>query len=146
VKARAAKRSRHDVSAIVRERTIEACSILPMEATRMTSLATPEQKHRLGRSIKVRRVFAELRLALGSDIPAGELLRFAAWLVDATSPIEPRDEHPSAGLRPAFDQLPLDKAFRDGGWSIMAGELRRAGTSSWDDDPGFAVKKRGFVS
>jgi len=118
-------------------------TVLPMEASLTTPLTMPEQKHRQNRPLKVRRVFAELRLALGSDIPAGELLRFAAWLV--AGPIEARDEHPSIGPRPAFDQLPLDKAFMDGGWSIMANELRCAGASCWDDDPNFAVaniKKR----
>jgi hypothetical protein len=93
------------------------------------------------RSIKVRQVFAELRRALGSNIPAGELLRLAAALVDATMPIEERDAHRSSGPRPAFDQLPLDKAFEDGGWRIMSHEPRGVAQSCWDDDPNFAVVK-----
>jgi hypothetical protein len=93
-----------------------------------------------GRSIKVRQVFAELRRALGSDIPAGELLRLAAALVDATTPREGRDEHRSVGPRSAFDQLPLDEAFEDGGWRIMDLEPRWVAETCRDDDPSFATK------
>ena len=96
-----------------------------------------------GRSIKIRQVFVELRRALGSDIPAGEQLRLAAALVDATFPIESRDEHRSVGPRPAFDHLPLDKAFEDGGWRIMDRESRWV--TCWDDDPHFAVTEPNFV-
>jgi hypothetical protein len=90
-----------------------------------------------GRSIKVREVFAELRRALGAKIPAGELLRLAAALVDATDPTQIRDEHRRVGGRPALDRMPLDRAFSDGGWRIMLSE------SNWvaDDDPGFAATR-----
>ena len=37
-----------------------------------------------GRAFKIRQVFAELRHALGNEIPAIELLQLAAKLVDAT--------------------------------------------------------------
>ena len=53
-----------------------------------------------GRSIKVRKVFAELRRALGSDIPAGELLTLAAALVDATTPRERVETSMRGGHRP----------------------------------------------
>ena len=87
------------------------------------------------RSIKVRQVFAELRHALGAAIPAVELLRLAAALVDASVPVEHGDAHCNIGLRPAFDQLPLDKAYADGGWRIMEAEPRCATASTWEDDP-----------
>lgn len=91
------------------------------------------------RSIKVRQVFAELRHALGAEIPAGELLRLAAALVDASYPREPKDEHREVGARPAFDQVPLDRAFADGGWRIMNGETSWAAETTWDDDPRYAI-------
>jgi hypothetical protein len=94
-----------------------------------------------GRSIKVRQVFTELRRALGSEIPAGELLRLAAALVDATTPYESRDEHRSVGPQPAFDQLPLDKAWEDGGWRIMDRESRWVMEACCDDDPSYATAK-----
>jgi hypothetical protein len=91
------------------------------------------------RSIKVRQVFYELRRAPGLDIPAGELLRLAAALVDATAPLEERDERGDVRPRPAVDVLPLDKAFEDDGWRILEAERRWLGERCWDDDPGFAV-------
>lgn len=87
-----------------------------------------------GRALKVRRVFAELRQALGSGVPAGDLLRLAAKLVDATLPPEERDNDKVVGSRPTFDELPLDKAFADGGWRIMARE-RRSNVGEFDEDP-----------
>ena len=57
-----------------------------------------------GRSMKVRQVFAELRRALGAEIPAGELLGLAAALVDAAAPVECPDEHRAVPDRPASDQ------------------------------------------
>jgi hypothetical protein len=92
------------------------------------------------RSIKVRQVFAELHRALGSEIPAGELLRFAAEVVDATAPLEERDDHEGVP-QPAADALALDKAFEDGGWRIMERERRWAREACWDDDPFFAVNR-----
>ena len=91
------------------------------------------------RSIKVRQVFCELRRALGFEIPAGELLRLAAALVDATATHESRDEHRGVGPQPACDQLPLDKAWEDGGWRIMAHEPRWVSQACRDDDPNYAT-------
>ena len=90
------------------------------------------------RSIKVRQVFAELRHALGAEIPAGELLRLAAALVDASYPRESKDQHLNVVDRPAFDQVPLDKAFADGGWHLMETERGWVSETCWDDEPRFA--------
>jgi hypothetical protein len=97
-----------------------------------------------GRSMKVRQVFAELRRALGAEIPAGELLGLAAALVDAAAPIECPDEHRSVPDRPASDQLPLDRAFSDGGWRVMHRESNWFASSYRDDDPGFRDAKGRF--
>ena len=91
------------------------------------------------RSIKVRQLFGELPHALGAEIPAGELPTLAAALVDATYPREPKDEHRNVADRLAFDQVPLDRAFADGGWHIMETEPRWVSETYWDDDPKFAV-------
>jgi hypothetical protein len=98
----------------------------------------------VGRSIKVRQVFVELRHALGAEIPAGELLRLAAALVDATRPIEGRDEHQRRD-RPAFDQVPLDRAFSDAGWRIMHRESNWVANAYRDDDPTFTATSGGIV-
>ena len=89
------------------------------------------------RAIKVHQVFAELRRALGKEIPAGELLRLATRLVNAS-----RARHYnglSEDSRQTTDALPLDKAFADGGWHIMADERHWTLETDWDDDPRFAV-------
>lgn len=93
------------------------------------------------RSIKVRQVFAELRHALGTEIPAGELLRLAAALVDASHPCDSTNEDRNAGPGAARDQMPLDKAFADGGWRILGSEPSWATLTSWDDDPRSAVSR-----
>jgi hypothetical protein len=92
-----------------------------------------------GRAIKVRQVFAELRRAFGIEIPAGKLLRLAAQLVDATQPRDDQAKDRITVLRPGSDQLPLDKAFADGGWRMMAREHHWTPETDWDDDPGTAI-------
>jgi hypothetical protein len=86
---------------------------------------------------KVHQVFAELRRAVGKEIPAGELLRLAARLVNASRPRHYNG--PSEDSRQTSDALPLDKAFADGGWHIMADERHWTPETDWDDDPRFAV-------
>jgi hypothetical protein len=98
----------------------------------------------VGRSIKVRQVFVELRRALGAELPAGALLRLAAALVDAAHPLAGRDEHQRSD-RPAFDQVPLDRAFSDGGWRVMHRESSWAAKVYRDDDPGSVIAKGGTV-
>jgi len=93
----------------------------------------------VGRSIKVRQVFAELRRALGTEVPAGELLRLAAALVDAAHPKESHSERCTD--RPALDQVPLDRAFSDGGWRVMHREYKWILGAYRDDDPGFPATK-----
>src|SRR5262245_49312292 len=84
------------------------------------------------RSIKVRQVFAELRRAMGAEIPAGKLLRLAASLVDAARPVECRDYEHRHDDRPIFDQIPLDCAFSDGGWRVMHRESKWVGNLDED--------------
>jgi len=95
-----------------------------------------------GRSVKVREVFAELRRALGPEIPAGEALRLAVALVDIAHPIEANDDELGRrSSRPASDRVPLDRAFSDGGWRIMHREFKWLTVAYQDDDPSFAATK-----
>ena len=79
----------------------------------------------VNRPEKVRRVYTELRRAQIEDISARDLLRVATKLVELS---EGRGERPMARQgtpRPTFEELPLDQAFNDGGWRVMAYESRR---------------------
>jgi hypothetical protein len=86
------------------------------------------------RALKIRQVFAELRNALGNEIPAIELLQLAARLVDATRSPNVRDDEAVIRVRPSIDELPLDKAFADGGWEIMARDHAYR-FEQFDEDP-----------
>ncbi len=88
-------------------------------------------------AVKVHQVFAELRRALGKEIPAGELLRLATRLVNASRVLHYNGL--SGDSRQTTEALPLDKAFADGGWHIMADERHWMPETNWDDDPRFAV-------
>jgi hypothetical protein len=86
-----------------------------------------------GRTFKIRQVFAELRYALGNEIPATELLGLAAKLIDATREPSVRDNDGLVSARSSIDELPLDKAFADGGWRIMARD-RVSDSDHFEDD------------
>ena len=94
-----------------------------------------------GRAYKIRQVFAELRHALSGEIPAIELLRLAAKLVDATPEPSVRDDEGLVSARSSIDELPLDKAFADGGWRIMARD-RAHGLDHFEDDPCLGARAR----
>jgi hypothetical protein len=91
--------------------------------------------------MKVRQVFFELRNALGTSVPAGELLKLAAALVDATSP-EQGNVDDGTSPTVARDLLPLDQAFADGGWRVMEREPRWIAEIYPDDDPKRSVTRR----
>jgi hypothetical protein len=86
------------------------------------------------RALKVRQVFVELRHALGNDIPAIELLQLAAKLVHATQAPSDCDDEKIISARPSIDELPLDQAFADGGWGIMA-RNRAYNLDQFEEDP-----------
>jgi hypothetical protein len=87
-----------------------------------------------GHAFKIRQVFAELRHALGRDVPALELLQLATKLVDTTRAPSIGDDDKIVTLHPANDQLPLDEAFADGGWRIMA-RHRAYDLDQFEEDP-----------
>src|SRR5687767_11133072 len=93
-----------------------------------------------GRAFKVRQVFAELHYALGNELPTIELLDLATRLVDATSaPSDDDDEIVTLHL--PGEQLPLDEAFADGGWKIMARHRAYDG-EQFEDDPFLSERAR----
>jgi hypothetical protein len=94
-----------------------------------------------GRAFKIHKVFAELRHALGTEIPAIELLGLAAKLVDATREPSVGDDDGLVSARLSIDELPLDKAFADGGWRIMARE-RVSGSDHFEDDLCISARAR----
>ena len=99
-----------------------------------------------GRPDKVRQIYAELRRSVGAIMPAIELLRLAAALVEASHSSFVDDEYSAYQPELANDQLPLDKAFADGGWRMMEREWRWVGRSYWDDDPRSATRKRNWTT
>jgi hypothetical protein len=94
-----------------------------------------------GRAFKIRQVFAELRYALGNEMPTIELLQLATKLVDATRARSIGDDDKIVALRPSHDQLPLDQAFADGGWRIMARD-RAYGHEQFNDDPCLSARAK----
>jgi hypothetical protein len=99
-----------------------------------------------GRPDKVRQIYAELRRSVGAVMPAIELLRLAAALVEATHSSFADDEYSVYRPELANGQLPLDEAFADGGWRMMEREWRWIGRSYWDDDPRSATRKRNWAT
>ena len=76
----------------------------------------------MNRPNKIRKVYTELRHSLGDEISSQEVLKSAASLVDI---FEERDKASTRSLgtqRATFEELPLDKAFADGGWNVMRRE------------------------
>jgi hypothetical protein len=88
----------------------------------------------LNRASKLQQVYAELRRALGSQVPAVDLLRLASTLVDASKPRVVTESEVTGGPRFALDQAPLDVAFADGGWRILARERRWKTESDSEDE------------
>ncbi len=76
----------------------------------------------MNRPDRVRKVYGELRRALGDQFPSHEILRTAARLVDIFDGREGHSGIRHGAPRPTFEELPLDKAFADGGWRILARE------------------------
>jgi hypothetical protein len=94
-----------------------------------------------GRAFKIRQVFAELRYAVGNEMPAIELLHLATKLVDATRAPSIDDDDKIVALRLSNDHLPLDEAFADGGWRIMARDCAY-NTDHLEDDPWLSAKAK----
>ena len=76
-----------------------------------------------GRAFKIRQVFAELRHALGNEIPAIELLQLATKLVDATRAPSVGDDDKIVSLRPSmisFRWIRHSPTAAGGSWRAIA--------------------------
>lgn len=93
------------------------------------------------RSLKVRQIFAELRSAIGDEIPAGELLRLAAALVNTSSAPDTDEGYGESHDRYICDQLPLDEVLFDGGWRLVATERGWFSDEVLDNDPRVAITR-----
>ncbi len=67
---------------------------------------------------QIRRIFAELRQTLGSEIPAADLLKLAFHLFRAYSEDE-FEKLEESGPTPSLMTMPVDVAMRDGGWRVL---------------------------
>ena len=76
----------------------------------------------MSRPHRVRKVYGELRRSLRDRFPSHEILKTAARLVDLFDGREGHSGIRHGTPRPTFEELPLDKAFADGGWRILARE------------------------
>jgi hypothetical protein len=85
----------------------------------------------VNRPNQIRRVYIELRRALGDDLSAGDLLRLAASIVRAYR--APEEADPTSN-RPPFFALEVDKAMKDGGWRVLHHE-ERTGTQLSEELP-----------
>lgn len=86
------------------------------------------------RPSQIRRVVAELRAALGPDVPAWELVQLAGFIVEAHRDPEKLDFREPAP-RPPFSALDVDLAFaRSEGWKVLDFE-RRQGMIFTDELP-----------
>jgi hypothetical protein len=97
-----------------------------------------------GRALKIRQVFAELRSALCNEMPAIELLKFAGKLVDVWRAAALGDDEKVVTLRSNYP-LPLDEAFADGGWSIMARD-RAYDADQFEDDTHVCARAKSTLS
>ena len=86
----------------------------------------------MNRAQQVRAVYAELRHALGPAVPARMLLRCAAEIVAQHHALSAPVTDPAPRPSRSFVSVPLDLAFRDGGWRVL--EHERAGLAVASDD------------
>jgi hypothetical protein len=78
---------------------------------------------RVNRPQTIRLLYAELRRWLGRHVAAREVLEAAVALFDlyrGLDAVEPE----SVSSRPPFWAEPLDRAFSDGGWRVLAYEKK----------------------
>lgn len=98
----------------------------------------------MNRATKIRQVYTELRREIGDRLPAHEVLSSAVHLVGL---YEPAVVEPASPGRPRFEELPVDKAFEDGGWRVMRYEASRLAPILYDQsmsrcDAGALVSRR----
>jgi hypothetical protein len=97
---------------------------------------------------QIRRIVAELRHALGNDVPAWELLQLARIVLEAHREPEVADFEAPASRSPFF-ALEVDTAFeRDGGFGVLNFEQRQGmafGDELPDDHYRTEARLRGLI-
>ncbi len=84
------------------------------------------------RPSQIRRIVAELRAALGPDVPAWQLLQLAHHIVDAHREPEIHDFDEPIARNPFF-AMDVDLAFqRDNGWKVV--DFERQQGMAFDDE------------
>ena len=76
---------------------------------------------------KVRDVYFELRKSLGESTSSYEVIQLSRALVDLFEDRQNMFFVPDPLGKPSFEQLPLDKAFEDGGWRVLDREATWVG-------------------
>src|SRR4051794_343568 len=76
----------------------------------------------MNRSQQIRQIYAELRTAVGNQATAGELLDCATSIAEAYREDDATGLGRGSAGRSPFWAEPLDSAFEDGGWRVMAFE------------------------
>ena len=102
----------------------------------------------MNKSIKIRKVYTELRHEMGGEVPSSELLKSASDLVDlfddseAGVPVDIVEFIDASNARVPvghrntsyiFDEWPLDRALSDGGWQVMRREASWGKEIFYDD-------------
>ncbi len=96
----------------------------------------------MNRPDRVRKVYGELRRALGDQFPSHEILRTAARLVDIFDDRKGYSGIRHGAPRPTFEELPLDKAFADGGWRILSRESNQFAELYSEDPRDLTVRRK----
>lgn len=100
----------------------------------------------MSRPSQIRRVVAELRRALGPEVPVWQLLQLAAAIVEAHRNPEAFD-YASPTERPPFFAMDVDTALDDGGWRVLDFECRGGmsiGKETGDTSDRVALRLRHF--
>lgn len=81
----------------------------------------------------LRRIYAELKEGLPSNVPAADVLRLASQILRSyKAPHDYLSEFGRTIDQRSFFSLPVDEAMSDGGWEVAAFERKRE--PGWVDD------------
>jgi len=76
----------------------------------------------MNKPTKIRAIYQELRVALGDQVPAGEILHAATKILELATEEKPGVVASTRDPRPTREELPVDEAISDGGWRLLSQE------------------------